>query len=108
MPKHHSPLYEGVRRLADIVSRSILDWQREITDIADKLPPVDEEAIDIIEDALKDAPRTRFFTRAASSPELIIVLRCRITWMHCSPTGSQLNETGYWTGWLSGFFVGTL
>ncbi len=68
----HSKLHESVRRLADFSRRSVLDWKREITELARKNPPLlgDEEA-GLIEEALKDETRTRFFTHAASSPEWI-------------------------------------
>lgn len=70
--KHdYSALYEGVRRLADTVRRSVLDWQREVTELATKPPPLSEEEADIIEDALKDVTTTRFFANAARSPEWI-------------------------------------
>ena len=68
----HSGLYEGVRRLAEYVNRGVLDWQREITDLAEKPPPsLDEEAADLIADSLSDTERIRFFTQAATSPEWI-------------------------------------
>ena len=68
----HSRLYEGVRRLAEYVNRGVLDWQREITDLAEKPPlSLDEEAADLIADSFSDAVRTRFFTQAATSPEWI-------------------------------------
>ena len=68
----HSALYKGVQGLADYSVRGILDWQREITEIAKKRPPLNEEEIDLIEeDALADEVKTRFFTHAASSPEWI-------------------------------------
>ena len=68
----YSKLHEGVRRLADFSRRSVLDWKREITELARKKPPLlgDEEA-GLIEEALKDETRTRFFTDSASSPEWI-------------------------------------
>ena len=68
----YSKLHEGIRRLADFSRRSVLDWKREITELARKNPPLlgDEEA-GLIEEALKDEARTRFFTDAASSPEWI-------------------------------------
>ena len=68
----HEVLYEGVRSLAEHVNRGVLDWQREITDLAEKPPPsLDEEAADLIADSLSYAERTRFFTQAATSPEWI-------------------------------------
>ena len=70
--KDHSRLYEGVRRLADRANFSISDWQREITEIAEKSPlSLGEEAADLIADSLSYAERTRFFTQAATSPEWI-------------------------------------
>ncbi len=67
----HSALYEGVAGLAEYVNRGILDWQREITAIARALPPIDDEATDLIHYALSDPTRTRFFTSAASHPDWI-------------------------------------
>ncbi len=67
----YSALYEGVRRMAEYVRRDVLGWHREITAIAEKTPPLDEETADLIEDALGDATRTRFFTKAASDPKWI-------------------------------------
>ena len=68
----YSKLHEGIRRLADFSRRSVLDWKREITELARKNPPLlGEEDAGLIEEALKDETRTRFFTDAASSPEWI-------------------------------------
>ena len=67
----HSSLYYGVKGLANYVSRGILDWQSEITSIARNIPPLDDEASDVIRDALSDPTRTRFFTSAAFHPEWI-------------------------------------
>ena len=67
----HSGLNNGVSGLANYVSRGILDWQSEITVIAQNTPPLDDETSDIIRDAISDATRVRFFTSAASSPEWI-------------------------------------
>ena len=70
--KDHNRLYEGVRRLADRANFSLSDWQRKITDLAEKPPlSLDEEAADLIADSLSYAERTRFFTQAATSPEWI-------------------------------------
>ena len=67
----HSALDEGVRRLADLIRRGAVDWHQEITQIAETPPSLDEETEDLIEYALADAPRTRFFTEAATAPEWI-------------------------------------
>ena len=67
----HCALYEGVHGLANYAGRSILDWQREIAEIAGKPPSLDEEETGLIEEALADATKTRFFTNAASSAEWV-------------------------------------
>ncbi len=67
----HSSLYIGVKGLTNYVSRGILDWQREIAAIAGNLPPLDDEASDLIRDALADPTRARFFMSSASHPEWI-------------------------------------
>ena len=67
----YSALYEGVLRMAEHVRRDVLGWQREITVIAEKPPPLDEKSLDIIEYALEDKIKTRFFTKAASDPKWI-------------------------------------
>ena len=57
-------LHEGVRRLASFVTRSVLDWQREITEIARKKPPLlSEEEAGLIEEALKDEDQDSFLHR---------------------------------------------
>ena len=67
----HSILDEGVRRLADLIQRGAVDWHREITEIAGNPPSLDKETEDLIEYALGDDTRTRFFTEAAIAPEWI-------------------------------------
>ena len=67
----HQALYAGVKGLATYIRRGTLDWQRQITEIANGPPPFDEEALGVIDDSLSDPIRTRFFTDAASSPEWI-------------------------------------
>ena len=67
----HSSLYDGIGGLANHVGRGILDWQHQITEIARNLPPLDDEASDVIRHALSDSTRARFFTSAASHPEWI-------------------------------------
>ena len=67
----HSKLDEGIRRLAEFIQWSAVDWHREITEIAENPPSLDEETEDLIRYALEDDTRTRFFTEAATSPEWI-------------------------------------
>ena len=65
----HSTLYREVHRLAGYMSFSILDWQREISEVAAKLPPINNDEIEIVEDGIQDPVKTRFFARSACLPE---------------------------------------
>ena len=68
---NHDVLDSAIARLANWVQRDVLDWRREITALAEKLPDsLNKEEADI-EIALEDEVKTRFFTQAASSPEWI-------------------------------------
>ncbi len=67
----HSTLDEGVRELAALAQRSFVDWHRKITEIAETPPPLDKETGDLIEYALADATKARFFTKVATNPEWI-------------------------------------
>ena len=67
----HNSLDGGVRGLAALAQRSFVDWHRKITEIAETPPPLDKETEDLIEYALADVTKVRFFTKAATSPEWI-------------------------------------
>ena len=67
----HSALAEGIRRLANYSRQGLLDWQRDIAEIAKDRPPLDDEAVDLIDDAVSDPERCRFFTDAASHVDWI-------------------------------------
>ena len=67
----YSLLREGVHRLARNMQRSILDWQREITELARKGPSLDEEEMGVMEEALSNSTKVQFFTKSATSPEWI-------------------------------------
>ena len=104
----HEPLNEGMHGLANYARRSVLDWQREITELAQKPPPLDEEQIDFIKEALSDAPRTRFFTAAALGPEWIDWLDERKYLDGLFGTGEtgQLGEQGnLFARWLAEKFA---
>ncbi len=68
---NHQALNNGIGGLASYARRGVLDWQREIKEIAANPPSLDHEAMDLIEDALSDDTTTRFFTDAASHVEWI-------------------------------------
>ena len=98
----HSALAKGVRRLADYSRRGLLDWQRDVAEIAGAPPPLDDEAVDLITDALADPDGCRFFTNAASHVDWIAWVERRGYLARCSGRQTSLNLTGYWRdGWLS-------
>ena len=67
----YTVLNEGVKSLADYATLRILDWQRQITQLAAAPPPNDEQAADLVDDAMRNVTKTRFFTRAAGHPRWI-------------------------------------
>ena len=67
-------LDEAVAGLAHFMRRGVLEWQREIAAIASGYPPIgpiDDESAGIIEHALSDPIKTRFFVESAELPEWI-------------------------------------
>ena len=102
----HSRLYDSVQHLAEYFGRSVLDWQREITELAGKKPPLlDDEEADLIAEALKDETKTRFFTKIASLPEWIGWLdkRKHLDALFGSSTLSQPDQV--LAGWLAERFA---
>ncbi len=61
----------AVAGLANFLQRGVLDWQREISAIADKSPPIDDESVGKIKHALGDPITTRFFIESANAPEWV-------------------------------------
>ena len=68
---NHQALGRGIGGLANFARSGVLDWRREIREIAEKPPSLEEESMDLVEDALSDPTKTRFFTDAASDVEWI-------------------------------------
>lgn len=65
----YGELYDGVQRLADRATRGALDWRSRMAQIGERTPPADEEAIDEVEQALREVHTTRFFTDVARDAE---------------------------------------
>ena len=101
----HSTLDEGIRRLADLTRRGAVDWHREITEIAENPPPLDEETVDLIEYALRDDTRTRFFTDAATNPEWIDWLDEREYLNPLFLDGTLSERDKRWSWWLAEQFA---
>ena len=95
--------YKGLDRavsgLADYKRRVYLGWQQEITRIASGLPPyLDEESAGMIEQALADPVKTRFFVEAAQSPEWIGWLDRR-RHLNALFADGELSETDRMLAW---------
>ena len=108
-PKHpeddHSALNEGVRALADYATRGLIGWRSEITKLAENPPPVDEEAASIIDDALQDPTRTRFFTRAATDAKWIEWLDRRNHFKPLFEGGELFEQDVELAQWLADSFA---
>ena len=94
----HHALHEGIAGLAEVVTRGSVAWQREIGEIAQRPPSLNEEELDLIDDALSDATRTRYFTDAATDPEWIDWLHRR-GYLDCLFTDSELSEPQRLVAW---------
>ena len=101
----HSALGEGVRRLADYSRRGLLDWQRDIAEIAKNPPPLDDEAVDLAIAALSDPERCRFFTDAASQVDWIAWLERRGYLTALFGTADLTERDGRLARWLAQRFA---
>lgn len=70
-------LYDGLHRLADRVTRGALDWQNRLMEIGSHIPPIDEEIISEVEQALRDTSTMRFLLNVARDPEWLKWLNAR-------------------------------
>ncbi len=76
----HGALSTGVRTLVGFLGRGVLDWRKEIREIAALSPPIDEESSERLAYALRgpeNAENVRFFTENARSPEWVVWLEER-------------------------------
>lgn len=104
---NHVALQIGVEGLSRYARRGILDWRREIASIAADCPPLDEEAMNLIDDALSDTTRARFFTDVATHPDWIDWLETRGHLKHLFGTDeSEFSEVdGQLSNWLARTFA---
>ncbi len=102
----YSKLHEGIRRLAEEFGRGVLDWKRDIAELAQKKPPLlsDEEA-GLMDELLRDETRTRFFADAASSPEWIDWLDKRKYLKALFGTGELDEQEALLVWWLAERFA---
>ena len=102
---HHDSLHNGVQRLAEYARRGILAWKREITAIAEKSPPLDDEEIDLIEEALSNPTLTRFFTESATHLDWIDWLDKRKHFDKLFGTGGTQPQDRVIAIWLADQFA---
>ena len=101
----YSGLDKAVSGLANHTRRGILDWQREITNIASAPPPFDEESAGVIDHALSTPELAQFFTTAAESPDWIEWLDRRGL-LDALFTDDKLSvQEGMLASWLSRCFA---
>ena len=95
----YSGLDSAVDTLANHMRRGILEWKREIAEIANGPPPSDDESKGIIENALNNPAQTHFFTTAAEHPNWIAWLDRR-GYLDALFTGGELDDQdktlAYW------------
>ncbi|MCY4437291.1 MAG: DUF4020 domain-containing protein [Chloroflexi bacterium] len=101
----HGALDLGIERLANHVRLGILGWQRLIKDIAQQPPPRGREEADVIEEALRDEVKTRFFAEHATSPEWIEWLDERSYLDSLFEFGELNGIEGILSWWLSSQFA---
>ncbi|MDH5301531.1 MAG: DUF4020 domain-containing protein [Gammaproteobacteria bacterium] len=75
--RDYTVLCSGIEQLANYLSRTMLDWKRELTGLAAVKPPQDEESEHQILDALSDEKKVRFFTNTASDKDWLSWLDSR-------------------------------
>ena len=64
-------LDRAVARLANLMRQGTLGWRTDITAIARRLPPIDDQSVGIIDQALSNREHARFFADAAHSSDWI-------------------------------------
>ena len=100
-------LEAAVRGLADYFRRGILDWQRDISAIASRPPPVDEESAGVIDHALTTSEYARFFVESAELPEWIDWLDRRGHLDCLFPERETTQQVATLSHWLAKKFAAT-
>ena len=98
-------LDKAVAGLANHTRRGILDWQREITNIASAPPPFDEESAGVIEHALSTPELAQFFTGAAVSPDWLDWLDRRGLMDTLFTDGKLSEQERMLAGWIASRFA---
>ena len=107
-PQHdendHSELDKAISKLADVVRRGMVGWQREISALAENPPhELNEEEEEILAHALEDETKTKFFTKSASHPEWIEWLDKRGHFTRLFGSGQLRESDKVLSWWMAGF-----
>ncbi|MGN8081555.1 DUF4020 domain-containing protein [Variovorax sp. 22077] len=73
----YSDLYDGLDRLANRAVRGALDWQARLVEIAGRNPPVDDETVGEVEQALREVHLLRLFLQVCKSTDWLRWLGAR-------------------------------
>ena len=96
---------EGLGGLSNFMQRGVLDWHREISEIARGTPPVDPEMAGKVEHSLGDPLFLRFFVNSADKPEWIQWLHSRHH-LKIVVSGDELSEIdAMLANWLARQFL---
>jgi hypothetical protein len=101
----YNELYDGVHHLADHVRRGILDWQREVTALAESGPPMDEASVGLIEQGLQEVATTRFFVQAARAQEWIGWIEKRGVFDALFDTPTLSERSNLLAQWLAEYYA---
>lgn len=101
----YQQLYDGIQLLSERTTRGVLDWQSRLTELGNRLPPTDEEAIGEIEQALKEVHTTRFLLDVARDPEWVKWLNGRHHLDSLFSTQDLNEKDMLLVGWLSVHFA---
>ena len=101
----YSSLYEGVKKIANMLSRGTLDWKREIREIAEKKPPLehseDEKLLLYAMKYVKDVDVISLFTDVARDPGWIKWLDDRKYLDNLFGNYSWDKRDSIFAGWLA-------
>ena len=104
----HAALYTSVAKLASYLQRDLIAWKRVISGIAEKIPPIEPEEVDTIEDALHDGDRLLHFVNAADSIDWLewLIHRGEIERiLSAAPTSENNDPHRLISRWLAKHFV---
>lgn len=97
-------LYDGIKQLADRTMRGALEWQSHLTQLGEN-PPIDEETISEIEQALREVHTTRLLLSVARNPKWLQWLNTR-NYLDALFRDIELNERDkIFADWLVNHFT---